>query len=397
MATRLYLRNTKANGIHLDARDLTDLAGFSVVFGTTATTAGGTEIPVNAGTPTEVGEWISDQIDQPVTIEGLMTFKMYLSEVNALANVTVRAKVWKLSAGGSDELTFIGTFDATVEASTVNSTALDFTGTPSVAIEMAQRERFVVRLYVIPAPGQTMGGPYNVEFRYDSGEGAPWCSWLEFTETFSLLGEGAVLYLRSTTVNGISGFLDLLPARGAGLATAVVNTTASGSDIPWTLTAGGAVAEWISPRIARSVAEFTSASPWPLCALYVGESAGQANAQVRARLWKRNLAGTETLIWGPEDMGRELSTSALQLESFGTNRMTASFDEDDRIVLRLYCHNFGTMGSGRTCTLRYDGPSSNWVLSAVTIGSKALSFKIESEPIGSNSVPNGQMMGGVGN
>jgi hypothetical protein len=401
MATRLFLRNTKVNAVHLNARDIVDAAptGAGVV-GITATTAGGTEIPVNAVDPAEVGEWISDQVDQPMTISGTVTFKMWLREVDALANCTCRVKVWKLTAGGSDVLTLIGSFDATVEASTSSTTALDFTGTPTSTV-MNQRERFVVRLYVIPAPSQTMGGPYNTEFRYAASSSGTWCSWLEFTETFGLLGEGAKLYLRDSTLNGIAGFKDALPRRGTSLVTADVNTTAGGTDIQWTATPGGTVLAWISPRIADPVPSFTSqATPvvWPRCNLYCYESATTANAQARVRMWKRDLAGVETLFYGPSDMGRELTTNSLTLESWGATTYTTSFAEDDRIVIRVYLTNFGTMASGRTASMRYGWTLAGTAESNVIIGSNLLAFKAESEPNGSPArIPDGQSMGGVGN
>src|SRR3972149_10745821 len=65
-------------------------------------------------------------------------------------------------------------------------------------------------------------------------------------------GSGATkLYLRNTQTNGIgANYYDLITTVGASPDTAVVNSTAAGTEIQFTKTAGGAVAQWISGRVS---------------------------------------------------------------------------------------------------------------------------------------------------
>ena len=159
------------------------------------------------------------------------------------------------------------------------------------------------------------------------------------------------LFLRSTTGNGIGAFKDMLSAAGAGSTTGVVNSAASGTEIQWTATAGGAVLEWISGRVPSG--GFTLAGTMTF-SVWCHESNAQANCGARARVFKRTAAGSESEIaGGPWNDGVEFGTAAAEMVWTGAPTSTA-FAENDRIIVRIYITNIGTMGGSRTCTLTYN-------------------------------------------
>jgi hypothetical protein len=178
-----------------------------------------------------------------------------------------------------------------------------------------------------------------------------------FSVTMSMASAGfatpTTLYLRSTTAAGIGTFFDALPTAGTAASTGIVNTTAGGTDIPWTRTAGGTALEWISGR--------SPAGGWTMAgaftaSIYAMESNVAANVGLRLRLYRRSAAGVETELPGsPWDHGTEFTALKTLYSITATPSSAVSFAEDDRLVIRCaIVPAGGTMGSGRTATLTYD-------------------------------------------
>lgn len=183
------------------------------------------------------------------------------------------------------------------------------------------------------------------------------------------------LFLRSTQNNGVGAtYFDMGTAAGAGAATGVVNSAASGTEIQWTQSAGGAVLQFISGRAPAGGFTLTSTD----ISIWAAESNAQANAGGRYRVFKRTAAGVETeLGGGPFNDGVEFGTSAAEMLWAGNVTDTA-FAEDDRILLKLYITNVGTMGGARTCTLSYNGADAATGDSFLNIA-ETVSFKAESQ------------------
>lgn len=159
------------------------------------------------------------------------------------------------------------------------------------------------------------------------------------------------LFLRSTANNGIGTFYDMGTTAGSASTTGVVDTVASGTEIQWTRTAGGTVLEWISGRVPAG--GFTLSGTMTF-SIWANESHMNANCGARARVFKWTAAGVESEIGGgPYNDGVEFGTAAAEMTWTGTPTSTA-FSEDDRIVVRYYITNVGTMGGGFTCTLTYN-------------------------------------------
>lgn len=159
------------------------------------------------------------------------------------------------------------------------------------------------------------------------------------------------LYLRNTTTNGISGYYDMLTTAGAAADTGVVNTAASGTEIQWTKTAGGTVMAWISGRAPVGGFTLTTSD----ISIWASESHMNANCGGRYRLFIRTAAGVETEIGGgPFDDGVELAVTDAIEHLWTGNPTDQAFAENDRLVVKLYITNIGTMGSGYTCTVTFN-------------------------------------------
>lgn len=182
------------------------------------------------------------------------------------------------------------------------------------------------------------------------------------------------LFLRGTQNNGIGAtYFDMVASAGSSTATAVVGTVGSSTEIQWTDTNGGSVVQWVSGRVPSGGFTLTSTD----ISVWVQESNGQANCGGRYRIFKRAANGTETeLGGGPFNDGVEFGTSAAEMAWTGNVTDTA-FAEDDRILLKLYITNVGTMGNARTCTLTYDGADGATGDSFLNLA-ETVSFKSES-------------------
>jgi hypothetical protein len=181
------------------------------------------------------------------------------------------------------------------------------------------------------------------------------------------------LFLRSTQNNALGAtYFDMVVAAGSVTATGVVNSAASGTEIQWTQTAGGAVLQFVSGRVPAGGFTLTSTD----ISIWAAESNALANAGGRYRVFKRSAAGVETeLGGGPFNDGVEFGTSAAEMLWVGNVTDTA-FAEDDRILLKLYITNIGTMGASRTCTLTYNGADAATGDSFFNIA-ETVSFKAE--------------------
>ena len=159
------------------------------------------------------------------------------------------------------------------------------------------------------------------------------------------------LFLRNTAANAISNFYDMVVAAGASAGTGVVNTAAGGTQIQWTRTAGGTVLEWISGRVPSG--GFTLAGTISF-SIWAKESNMLANIGARARVFKRTAAGSESEVGGgPYNDGVEFGTGDAEMTWTGTPTSTA-FSENDRIIVRYYITNVGTMATGYTGTITYN-------------------------------------------
>lgn len=149
--------------------------------------------------------------------------------------------------------------------------------------------------------------------------------------------------------------------------------------------------EWISPRVTNGFI-LDSASDISGTA-YFHESNTLANAGARVKVYHRLPNGTETLVYTWTSAG-ELTTSAAAYDiSGGTLNAAKTFHEDDRIVLRVYLTNVGTMAAGYTGTVSYDAGSGTGLSFVLFFAS----FNMKSESQGPSRITDGLNLSGVGN
>jgi hypothetical protein len=190
------------------------------------------------------------------------------------------------------------------------------------------------------------------------------------------------LYLWDTTTNAIGSFLDFGPTENAPSSPflgveAVTTTTASGTNIQWTRTAGGAVLEWITGR--SPIGGWTLAGAIAMDMSF-SESAMATNAGPRARFYKRTAAGSESEIGtaSPADQGAEFLNGSFGAHTWSSVAPTSTaFAEDDRFILRMFVTNAGgTMAAG-TASLRYNGTFNTFSSDAFINLTETVTFKAE--------------------
>lgn len=171
------------------------------------------------------------------------------------------------------------------------------------------------------------------------------------------------IYLHNTasTIAGYKNMdLSLGPfGIGAG-SVSTTTTTASGTKIQLTDTAGGTALAWISEPFSGSV----TLSGTDTMNLYGGESANSVNAKYRFELYKYS-GGSEGAVFCSGDMGSELTTSTTTARNWTGTPTSTAFSAGDRLVVKVFAINSGTMGAG-TVTSHYEGDTdasdgSSWI------------------------------------
>lgn len=165
------------------------------------------------------------------------------------------------------------------------------------------------------------------------------------------------LFLRNTRDNDIQNantiYYDMVTTAGPATDTGVVDTAASGTEIQWTKeTTNDVEIQWVSGRVPSGGFTLTTTD----ISIWAHESNMLANCGGRYRVFRRESNGTETEIGGgPFNDGVEFGTAAAEMLWTG-NVTDQAFSEDDRILLKVYITNVGTMASGHTCTITFNGP-----------------------------------------
>lgn len=165
------------------------------------------------------------------------------------------------------------------------------------------------------------------------------------------------LFLRNTQDNGITDaavaavIFDMLPTAGSASDTAGASTTASGTEIQYVdhLTLNPVTVAWISGRAPAGGFTLTAAD----ISVWQHESNMNANIGGRFRIYKYSGGTLTELGGGPFNDGVEMNTAARE-DTWAANPTDTSFAENDRIVLKLFITNVGTMASGHTGTLTYN-------------------------------------------
>jgi hypothetical protein len=113
-------------------------------------------------------EWISPRFLSPWKLSDaaqFATIQMTANESAAQANCAVRVKWFRRAADGTE--TLLATSDLTAELTTSAASLVFFAPTINDIAMFAEDDRLVVRVYIIPASGLTMGSGQTCTLTYD--------------------------------------------------------------------------------------------------------------------------------------------------------------------------------------------------------------------------------------
>lgn len=151
------------------------------------------------------------------------------------------------------------------------------------------------------------------------------------------------LYLTNDTV-GIATYNELARPRRGNVSTSVSGTTTSGGtwiNLNW----------FATPPLEPF--SFSGTTTFNLRGL---ESNAQANASLGARFYRWNPSAGLSASLFQLSAATELGTAEGAVTATGTPT-TATFASGDILVIEIGIINIGTMGSNRTVTFFYDGPT----------------------------------------
>lgn len=181
-------------------------------------------------------------------------------------------------------------------------------------------------------------------------------SFISAPAALDVAGPGATLYLQSSASDinpGAELEKALAFARGGASVDYVTNTTASGTSIQATDSAGGTVLTWLSPPLAA----VTIAGPIRVN-VRGRESANAANAGRRILIERTNGAGAvQSTIVALTNHGTELTTTDAVNSVWNITPTSTALSAGDRIKVTLYLGNVGTMGGSQTVTYSVAGPT----------------------------------------
>lgn len=161
------------------------------------------------------------------------------------------------------------------------------------------------------------------------------------------------LYLRDLASSlGGAGQKTMADRTGRSAVTAVTTTTASGTNIQITATAGGQALVWLSEPITEAVTISGTITLNIRCL----ESAAAVNAGIALLIERANNAGVaQSTVSARAVIGTEAGTTESARNGTRTPTSTA-FAVGERIRVTLSVINVGTMGAGTFSTV-YDGPT----------------------------------------
>ncbi|WP_242344287.1 cytochrome c3 family protein [Anaeromyxobacter terrae] len=170
------------------------------------------------------------------------------------------------------------------------------------------------------------------------------------------------LYLRNDPAS-VAGYREANPTAGTAAVQATTNTTNAGTRINWTATAGGTQLAWLSPPLAAAYSFGAAAT----CNVWARESNAAANTTVRCEFFRYTTSEAGTALCAASRTAAEVSATTMTQYSWTCTPTTTSFAAGDRVAIRLYVANLGTMAAGYQQLGQYDGTSAQSALTYVTL------------------------------
>ncbi len=351
--------------------------------------------------------WYSPRVSAPVTISSAISWHHQGRDFATMnpVHATFRAEVYKQTYGGSQIETLIGALtESAVGSGEARATYFTSSIPVPAPIALAAGERIVFKVFLVPVPGQTMVASSS-SIVLPFGTLSPNSEMdLVFAETISFSANTTTLTLKNTTASGIAGYKDMIVANPNVVSVTYATTvTAGATEVPTTVSAGGAALAFISPRFAGPWI-FDSPDPGVTAVQNAQvrslESASTVNADIKMKLFRwRN--GVETEIYSVTH-GAELSTSAfpnaLSSLTYQYSFTRTPFLADDRLVARFYAVPVSgqTMGAG-TVSIQSEGQTTITYSRFNILDAPMAGFKLETDPATPATVPDGLTLLGLGN
>lgn len=309
-------------------------------------------------------EFTSAPLAGAVTISGTVTFNGWALESNMNANSGLQCVIERLGPTGSVISTVVNS-ERGAELGT-SAAVQNWTASPT-STSFAKGDRIRVRWCANDAGG-TMASGHTVTLRHNGATGgADGDTWVEFTETFSLLESdptGSKYYLRnaaSSIADQGAGVTEkeLSTTKGAGTST-VTRDTAAGFTAPlqWTVSSGGNTVEWYTPQLnAFTLAGVVRCNVWGI------ESSQLARAGLNVELAVVNNDGTGANVYGSWGAWQDGGGGGGEMNHLADTLMIAyvcgpdiSVTTGQRLRLRARLDDsWLALVSGHTASLKYDG------------------------------------------
>lgn len=311
-------------------------------------------------------EWISEPLDQDITISGTITHNLWAHESAMTVNAGMQVVIERLDSQGGI-ISTVSNSEQGTELGTTNppTSARNWTNAAPTSTAFLKGDRIRIRVAANDAGGTIAAG--TVTFWFDgptSGENGD--SYITFTETFGFLTTtptGSQLFLTDVAGPAVGANIEkeMWTSRGDGVNTAVRNTVAGWTaPAQWTNTAGGTNIEWYSKQLQA----FTL-SGLVHCRMRVAYSNSAANAGFRVELAVVNNDGSGETIWAAacfNDLGAgelSLTESPYTVPLAGDD---LAVSDGQRLRFRIFVDDPSTMpmvASGYNCTLWYDGTTAD--------------------------------------
>lgn len=299
--------------------------------------ASGVEPLFNNGQTNCVTDFLSDPIDQDVTISGTISFECCGFESSMNANATFQVIIERVDKEMQIVSTIVNSERGT-ELTTSNAKQ-SWTASPT-STAMQKGDRFRVRVMWNDSTSATMGSGFTLQFNYNAGVGTDADSNITFTETFGFqdtapAGTQVWLTDSASPVNVGASVNEKIAwtSRGAGTQNLLTNCpSAAGwfTPIQVEINSGQPEVEWYTNKLAA----FTLSGPVRFN-VWARESSTSAELSFRCEIAVCDEDGTNVTIYGASTWARELTTGDVVYQPIVCGDDIAVSD-GQRIRIRLY-------------------------------------------------------------
>jgi hypothetical protein len=300
----------------------------------TRTSVTGPTAGIEAGTNVE---WVTEPIDQDVTISGTIEVRWTGLESSMNANATIGVIIERLNSQGAR----VSTIASGIAGSELGTISASNNFNPTVtSTNMLKGDRIRVRSYFSDATATTMASGFVLTWGYAGTSSAAADSYVLFTETFGFLTtapSGSILYLTDSASavdpNGASyDAKEAWTSRGAGVVSVSTDSVA-GPSTPLLARITGAdnFIEWFT----KGLTAFTL-SGLVACNIRANQSSFTPHLSVRCEIAVCATGGTSPVVWGAANDGVELPSSTETAMTFNVAGDDTAVTDGQRLRIRIY-------------------------------------------------------------